>query len=113
MGRRVKKCGRFSGDNNCGGVQTAQVVQIDLDGLNDWNVLNGLNINKNMSLFPAQRTTPLPGGYMGTILRADLTSGTLRDENLPEEPIFKKVIGGQSLALYILLNELTLNATTL
>ena len=64
-----------------------------------------------MSLFPVQRTTPLPGGYMGKILRADLSTGTLRDENLPEEPILRKFIGGQALASYILLKELPLNAT--
>jgi aldehyde:ferredoxin oxidoreductase len=62
-----------------------------------------------MSLFPTHRTT-LPGGYMGKILRVDLTTGTLRDENLPEAPILKKFIGGQALALYILLNELPLDA---
>ena len=66
-----------------------------------------------MSLFPARRTTPLPGGYMGKILRADLSTGTLRDENLPEEPILRKFIGGQALASYILLKELPLNATLL
>ena len=59
-----------------------------------------------MELFPVSRTTPLPGGYMGKLLRVDLTSGTLKDENLPEEPILKKFIGGQALALYILINEL-------
>ncbi len=64
-----------------------------------------------MNLFPAQRTTPLPGGYMGKILRVDLTTGALKDENLPEEPILKKFIGGQALALYILMNELPLDAT--
>ena len=64
-----------------------------------------------MTILPAARTTPLPGGYMGKILRLDLTSGTLKDENLPEEPTLKKFIGGQALALYILLNELPLNAT--
>jgi aldehyde:ferredoxin oxidoreductase len=63
------------------------------------------------NLFPAQRTTALPGGYMGKILRVDLTTGALKDENLPEEPILKKFIGGQALALYILMNELPLNAT--
>src|SRR5437667_10828577 len=66
-----------------------------------------------MSIFPTQRTTPLPGGYMGKILRVDLTTGALREENLPEEPILKKFIGGQALALYILLNELPLDATPL
>ena len=44
-----------------------------------------------MELFPKTRTTPLPGGYMGKILRVDLTTGALKDENLPEEPILKKL----------------------
>src|SRR3990172_12143613 len=66
-----------------------------------------------MSLFPTHRTTALPGGYMGKILRVDLTNGTLKDENLPEEPILKKFIGGEELALYILLKELPINATHL
>jgi len=64
-----------------------------------------------MNLFPPIRTTPLPGGYMGKILRVDLTRGSLKDENLPEEPILKKFIGGQALAVYILLGELPLDAT--
>ncbi len=63
-----------------------------------------------VNLFPEKRTTPLPGGYMGKILRIDLTTGTLRDENLPEEPVLRKLIGGQALACYILLRELPLNA---
>jgi aldehyde:ferredoxin oxidoreductase len=48
---------------------------------------------------------------MGKILRVDLTTGALRYENLPEEPILKKFIGGQALATYILLKELSLHAT--
>jgi aldehyde:ferredoxin oxidoreductase len=64
-----------------------------------------------MNLFPGTRATPLPGGYMGKILRVDLTHGRLTDENLPEEPILRKFIGGQALALYILLKELPLDAT--
>src|SRR5262249_9913246 len=64
-----------------------------------------------MNLFPPKRPNPLPRGYMGKILRVDLSTGSLRDENLPEEPILKKFIGGQALASYILLKELTLNAT--
>ena len=60
--------------------------------------------------FPANRTTPLPGGYMGKILRVDLTSGVMKDENLPEEPVLRKFIGGQALALYILMRELPLDA---
>jgi len=43
-------------------------------------------------LFPAQRKTNLPGGYMGKILRVDLTTGSMRDENLPEEPLLRKYI---------------------
>ncbi|MPZ75334.1 MAG: hypothetical protein GEU77_02310 [Deltaproteobacteria bacterium] len=70
-------------------------------------------MSTTMNLFPAQRTSPLPGGYVGKILRVDLTTGSMRDENLPEEPILKKFIGGQSLALYILLKELPLDATPL
>jgi len=64
-----------------------------------------------VDLFPKQRTTPLPGGYMGKILRVDLTSGALKDENLPEEPVLRKFIGGQALGLYILMQELALDAT--
>ncbi|HEX5019168.1 MAG TPA: aldehyde ferredoxin oxidoreductase N-terminal domain-containing protein, partial [Candidatus Binatia bacterium] len=64
-----------------------------------------------MNLFPAQRATPLPGGYMGKILRVNLTDRTLKDENLPEEPILRKFIGGQALALYMLMNELPVDAT--
>ena len=61
--------------------------------------------------FPAQRKTRLPGGYMGKVLRVDLSTGSLRDENLPEEPVLRKFIGGQALASYILLEELPLDAT--
>ena len=66
--------------------------------------------SSEMNLFPATRATPLPGGYMGKILRVDLSRGSLKDENVPEEPILKKFIGGQALALYILLRELPLDA---
>jgi aldehyde:ferredoxin oxidoreductase len=47
---------------------------------------------------------------MGRLLRVDLTSGSVRDENLPEEPVLRKFIGGQLLASYILLKELPLDA---
>jgi aldehyde:ferredoxin oxidoreductase len=63
-----------------------------------------------MDLFPPKRTTPLPGGYMGKILRVDLATGSMRDENLPEAPLLRKFIGGQALASYILLKELPLDA---
>ena len=61
-------------------------------------------------IFPVQRRTRLPGGYMGKILRVNLTTGSLKDENLPEEPLLRKFIGGQALAEYILLRELPLEA---
>ncbi|MDP6559753.1 MAG: aldehyde ferredoxin oxidoreductase N-terminal domain-containing protein, partial [Candidatus Binatia bacterium] len=61
-------------------------------------------------LFPKVRTTRLPGGYMGRILRVDLTTGSMRDENLPEEPFLRKYPGGQALATYILLKELPIDA---
>lgn len=53
-----------------------------------------------IDLFPHNRLTKLPGGYMGKILRVDLTSGSMKDENLPEEPLLRKLIGGQALASY-------------
>jgi aldehyde:ferredoxin oxidoreductase len=67
-------------------------------------------MSNDIELFPRQRKTRLPGGYMGRILRVDLTTGSMKDENLPEEPMLRKLIGGQALATYILLNELPLDA---
>ncbi|HWP56810.1 MAG TPA: aldehyde ferredoxin oxidoreductase N-terminal domain-containing protein [Candidatus Acidoferrales bacterium] len=62
------------------------------------------------TIFPGKRRTTLPGGYMGKILRVNLSARSTKDENLPEEPLLKKFIGGQSLATYILLKELPLEA---
>ncbi len=56
--------------------------------------------------FPTFRKTPLPGGYMGKILRVDLSTGKLKDENLPETPVLRQYLGGQGLAQYILAHEL-------
>ena len=64
-------------------------------------------------ILPKTRTTRLPGGYMGKILRVDLSTGRLTDENLPEEPVLRRLVGGQALATYILLHELPLDATPL
>src|ERR687892_850679 len=58
--------------------------------------------------FPEQRKTRLPGGYMGKILRVDLSSGKFDQLNIPEEPLLRKYWGGQLMAEYILLNELPL-----
>jgi aldehyde:ferredoxin oxidoreductase len=65
------------------------------------------------NLFPSVRTTALPGGYMGKILRVDLTTGTCKDENLPQESVLRKFVGGQALGLYILMKELPLDAKPL
>src|SRR5688572_15894142 len=46
-------------------------------------------------------------GYMGKILRVDLTNGTTRDEPLPDESVLRKFVGGKGLALWYLMNETT------
>ncbi|MGZ9186726.1 MAG: aldehyde ferredoxin oxidoreductase N-terminal domain-containing protein [Candidatus Binatia bacterium] len=46
---------------------------------------------------------------MGKILRVDMTTGAMTDENLPEEPHLRRFIGGQALALYILMREQSLD----
>ena len=63
-------------------------------------------------IFPRERNTPLPGGYMGKILRVDLTRGSFAEEKLPEEPMLRKFIGGEGLAPYIFLRELPTDAQT-
>ncbi len=57
-------------------------------------------------LFPAKRTKPLPGGYMGKILRVDLSDKKVTEENLPDPEILRKYPGGQSLAELILAHEI-------
>src|SRR5207244_7891149 len=64
-------------------------------------------------LFPATRTTPLPGGYMGKLLHVDLSSGRCQDLNLPEEPLLRKLWGGQALGSYLLMRLLPLEARAL
>jgi len=58
------------------------------------------------NFFPSVRKTGLPGGYMGKILRVDLSTDKFVDLNLPEEPLLRKYWGGQLFAEYVLLNEL-------
>lgn len=50
----------------------------------------------------------MPYGYNGTILRVDLSEKKIWTENPPEN-IYRKYLGGSSLALYYLLNELNMN----
>src|SRR5579884_503111 len=64
-------------------------------------------------LFPTVRRTPLPGGYMGQVLWVDLNAGRCQPLNLPEEPVLRKLWGGQALATYILLHVLPLDAQPL
>jgi len=67
------------------------------------------NTNSDYSnFFPAPRKTRLPGGYMGKMLRVDLSTGKFTDLNIPEEPLLRKYWGGQLMAEFILLNELPL-----
>ncbi len=47
----------------------------------------------------------MAGGYIGRILRVDLTNGILRDEPLPPENVLRKYIGGLGLATKILYDE--------
>ena len=61
------------------------------------------------NFFPIDRKTRLPGGYMGKVLRVDLSTAKFTDLNLPEEPLLRKYWGGQLFAEYVLLNELPLN----
>src|SRR2546427_9492358 len=65
------------------------------------------NMNADYAnFFPSQRRTRLPGGYMGKILRIDLSTGRFVDLNIPEEPLLRKYWGGQLFAEYVLLHEL-------
>ncbi|MBS7639772.1 MAG: aldehyde ferredoxin oxidoreductase family protein [Candidatus Bathyarchaeia archaeon] len=47
----------------------------------------------------------MPGGYMGKILRVDLSTGALRTEPILEE-VARKYLGGKGYAVYILYNYL-------
>ncbi|MBI4331199.1 MAG: hypothetical protein HY673_07960 [Chloroflexi bacterium] len=68
---------------------------------------------KQESIFPKRRSTPIPGGYMGKVLRVDLSSGKLTDLNLPEDRILRQYMGGQGLAQLIILHELPSGANPL
>ena len=61
------------------------------------------------NFFPTERKSRLPGGYMGKMLRVDLSAGKFTELNIPEEPLLRKYWGGQLMAEYILLNELPLS----
>src|SRR5262245_1944495 len=46
-------------------------------------------------------------GYMGKVLRVDLSTGTMWDEPLPDETVLRKYVGGKGLALWYLMREMT------
>ena len=47
----------------------------------------------------------MPGGYVGKLLRVDLTKGTVKEESLPNEDVLKKYVGCFGLGLRILYDE--------
>lgn len=53
----------------------------------------------------------IQGGYAKKILRVDLDTGEIRKEDLPEEKLLRKYIGGTGLALHYLLKETPAGAT--
>ena len=48
----------------------------------------------------------MAGGYMGKLLRVNLTQGTISEEMLPAEDVLRKYIGGAGLGVKILSDEL-------
>lgn len=53
------------------------------------------------------------GGYVGRILRVDLTHGSVSDEPLPPEGVLRKFVGGLGLAAKILYDEVPAGAKPL
>ncbi|HLG72644.1 MAG TPA: aldehyde ferredoxin oxidoreductase N-terminal domain-containing protein [Chloroflexota bacterium] len=56
------------------------------------------------------RRAGLAGGYMGKLLRVNLSSGRLEVQDLPSDEILRKFWGGQALGCWMLLKELRLDA---
>lgn len=53
------------------------------------------------------------GGYVGRILRVDLTSGQISEEGLPDEDIMRKYIGGVGLGVKMLNEEISVDTQPL
>src|SRR3990170_4131962 len=49
----------------------------------------------------------MAGGYMGKLLRVDLTTGRCVKAPLPDEAVLRKYVGGIGLAMRILMDETT------
>ncbi len=65
------------------------------------------------SIFPQRRATLVPGGYMGKILRVDLTHGALTELNLPDDKLLRQYMGGQGLGQLAIMHELPPGANPL
>ncbi|MFC1870855.1 aldehyde ferredoxin oxidoreductase family protein [Chloroflexota bacterium] len=55
----------------------------------------------------------MPGGYIGKILRVDLSKGSITEEGLPPDDILRKYVGGLGLGLKMLTDELPLEVKPL
>src|SRR5207245_2601277 len=53
--------------------------------------------------FMSRWRSRMPDGYMGKILRVDLSTGSMKDEPLPDEAVLRKYVGGKGLALWYLM----------
>ncbi len=49
----------------------------------------------------------MQGGFMGKLLRVDLSAGTIETTTLPDESVLRKYLGGIGLAMRILVDETT------
>jgi aldehyde:ferredoxin oxidoreductase len=65
-----------------------------------------LDNSRRKNVFPIQSNGKVPGGYMGKILRINLSEGKTTEEKLPEENVLRKYLGGQGLGQWILMHEL-------
>jgi aldehyde:ferredoxin oxidoreductase len=68
---------------------------------------------QHQQFFPETRSSPLPRGYMGKILRVNLSDGRISEVNLPEEDVLRKWLGGHGLAQMILMHELPADVSPL
>jgi len=53
------------------------------------------------------------GGYMGRVLRVNLTEGRLYVEDLPPDDVLRKWVGGRGLGVYYMLKEVNPRADPL
>ncbi|MFC1868850.1 aldehyde ferredoxin oxidoreductase family protein [Thermodesulfobacteriota bacterium] len=60
----------------------------------------------NGSFSQANSKNRLPGGYMGKMLRVDLSRNEINESELPSENILRQYLGGQGLGQWILMQEL-------